>query len=154
MFWLFKETVFAGCKCFHPDVLTQVLGFFCFLNNNNRLSNLSALYLLFKVEENLYLTKHLGLFCRPCLELLQHVFTCRLFLLPVHNHAVLCRLKLMALTHVGCVFPATVTRLVPSRLTAMRQASVAASLVSPDPNVTAVLEDFSTSRRAAAHVSI
>lgn len=83
-----------------------------------------------------------------------HVFACRRFLLPVDNHAVLCSLKLTALTHVVCVFPATVTRLVPSRLTAMRQANVAASLVSPGPNVTAVLEDFSTSRRAAAHVSI
>lgn len=107
-----------------------------------------------KEEKKLYLTKHLVLFWLPCPELLQQVFTWCPFLLPVHNHSVLCSLKLMALTPVGCVFPATVTRLVPSHLTAMRQASVAASLVSPDPNVTAVLEDFSTSRRAAAHVSI
>lgn len=60
----------------------------------------------------------------------------------------------MALARMGCVFPATVTRLVPSHLTAMKRASAAASRVSPDPNVTAVLEDFSTSRRADAHVSI
>lgn len=36
----------------------------------------------------------------------------------------------------------------------MRRASVDASQASQDPNVTAVLEDSSTSRRAAAHVSI
>lgn len=88
------------------------------------------------------------------LHLLQHVFACHLYVLPVDNHAVLCSLKPMALAHVGCAFPATVTRLVPSRLTAMRRASVAASLVLLDQNVTAVLEGFSTSRRAAAHVSI
>lgn len=48
----------------------------------------------------------------------------------------------------------TVTRLVPSRLTVMKPVSVGVSRASPDPNVTGAHEDSSTSRRAAAHVSI
>lgn len=48
----------------------------------------------------------------------------------------------------------TATRLAPSRLTAMKPVSVAVSRASTQPNVTGAHEDSSTSRRAAAHVSI
>lgn len=94
--------------------------------------------------------------CSNFLALLQHGFAHPIPTHPVHKHAVLClcRLKLTALIHAGCVFRATATPLVPSLLTAMRWASVDASQVWADPNVTAAPEDFSTSRRVAAHVSI
>lgn len=48
----------------------------------------------------------------------------------------------------------TVTRLVPSHLTVTKPVSAGVSRVSPDPNATAVHGDSSTSRRAAARVSI
>lgn len=152
MFWLFKKTFFASCECFHPDEQTQF--FFSFLIIATACQTFLQHISCLKLKTNCVSS---SIWCCPdflALEMLQHVFACCPFLLPVDNHAVLCSLKLMAFTHVGCVFPATVTPLVPSRLTAMRWASVAASLVSPDPNVTAVLEDFLTSRRVAAHVSI
>lgn len=60
----------------------------------------------------------------------------------------------MASPQVDSVFHVTVTRLVPSRLTAMKPVSVGVSRASLDPNVTAAHEDSSTSRRAVAHVSI
>lgn len=60
----------------------------------------------------------------------------------------------MASPAVGCAFPVTVTRSVPSRSTATRRVSVGVSRVSPDLNVTGAREGSSTSRRGAAHVSI
>lgn len=60
----------------------------------------------------------------------------------------------MASPQVERVSRAIVTRLVPSRLTAMRTVSVGVSRASQDRNVTGAHEDTSTSRRAAARVSI
>lgn len=60
----------------------------------------------------------------------------------------------MASPQVECVSRVTVTRLVLSHLTVMKMVSVGVSQASADPNVTVAHEDFSTSRRAAAHVSI
>ena len=48
----------------------------------------------------------------------------------------------------------TVIHSVPSRLTVMKPDSAGVSLVSLDPNVTAAQGGSSTSRRAAAYVSI
>ena len=63
-------------------------------------------------------------------------------------------LRPTALPQVGCAFHVTVTPLVPSRLTVMRAVSVGASQASLDPNVTGAHGGSSTSRKAAAHVSI
>lgn len=63
-------------------------------------------------------------------------------------------LRLTALPQVERVSRVTVTRLAPSHLTAMKPVSAGASRASPDQNVTAAREGSSTSRRAAAHVSL
>lgn len=63
-------------------------------------------------------------------------------------------LRLTASPQEGSAFHVTATRLVPSRSIVMRLVSVGVSQVSPDQSVTAVHEGFSTSRRAAAHVSV
>lgn len=60
-------------------------------------------------------------------------------------------LRPTALPQVDSAFRVTVTHLVPSRLTVMKRVSVGVSQVLLDPNATAVHEDSSTSRRAAAH---
>lgn len=60
-------------------------------------------------------------------------------------------LRPTALPQVDSAFRVTVTHLVPSRLTVMKRVSVGVSQVLLDQNATAVHEDSSTSRRAAAH---
>lgn len=63
-------------------------------------------------------------------------------------------LRHTASPRVDIVSRVTVTPLVPSRLIVMNPVSVAVSQASVGPNVTAAHEDSSTSRRAAAHVSL
>lgn len=86
-----------------------------------------------------------------CLKLLY--FFSLLLMIALFLSVVVPSLRLMALLQAECVSPVTVTHLVPSRLTVTRLVSVVVSRASPDPNVTAAHEDFSTSKRGAAHVS-